>query len=638
MATFEEFAEHILQSAPVAVRPLSRVAKRKLLRDLIDELQRRRRLKYFARVAGTTGFLDLCISFISELKRAEVWPEDLVEMLERIVERDGESAKAADRKSQELALIYDAYQRRLQAADGPTASDGVTSGLYDAEGRFWSARTLMNDGHCGPYRDLTCVVVDGFTDFTHTQYEILDTLARWTDRLLVTLPGDADDRDGERRCDLFTKTNASRAALRNAFVAHEVIDIELDLDETAKSTTFGHLAAHLFDNPRDLVRLETANGLAVMSCVRQTGELEAVAKRVKKLLLDGVPAEDVVVAFRSLEGNGDRARAVFDDAGVPTAVDCGCSLLAAGTVRFLLSVLDLELEDWPFQKLAGILNSALYRPSADFDRELAARCVSAILRAMNLDGGREVILAALTRRSERSGETIDQTLDLAKGSLRLLSDEMEVLRHPAPFSNWVDRLLVLASNLGLTTALQDATANLDDAVASFETQAWDAFVRLIEEAKNAEPLCGSAPRTLDLAGFRKQLLELLSGQTCGEPESQIGRVRVLSADQVRNLDVPHLFVCGMSESAFPRSRGDDCLFNDAERHRLTEQGLPLSHRARHSREEMLLFYGVVTRARKSLTLSYPSVDDSGEPLNPSPYVGAVLELFDRHEEVVEVSG
>ena len=44
---------------------------------------------------------------------------------------------------------------------------------------------------------------------------------------------------------------------------------------------------------------------------------------------------------------------------------------------------------------------------------------------------------------------------------------------------------------------------------------------------------------------------------------------------------------------------------------------------------MLLFYSIVTRARCCLTLSYPSVSSSGQPLFPSPYVTAIRDLFYR---------
>ena len=42
-----------------------------------------------------------------------------------------------------------------------------------------------------------------------------------------------------------------------------------------------------------------------------------------------------------------------------------------------------------------------------------------------------------------------------------------------------------------------------------------------------------------------------------------------------------------------------------------------------NREEMLLFYETLTRATRRLYLSYPAMDESAQPLLPSPYLGEV---------------
>ncbi len=417
-------------------------------------------MSYFANVAGTTGFLDLCTAFISELKRAEIWPEEFVELIETAGSGDGStSPRGSDARSREISLIYSAYQDRLHASDGNTRQDGVVAGLYDAEGRFWSARTLLKDGVRGPFSDLTCVVVDGFSDFSRTQYEILESLAEMSEHLCVTLPGEASGRSGNDRVDLFEKTTTALAGLRKAFDAHQPKEVWLDLDSRFRETTFGHLAAHLFDNPRNVQRSAADAGLVIMSCVRRAGELEAVAQQVKSLLLQGVPADDIVVAFRTLEGTAEAAHAAFRDAGVPVAVDAGRPITKSGAVRYLLALLDLEREDWPFRRLTSVLNSVFYRPhEAGFDRERDATAVAATLRWINLDGGRDVILSALKRRVERPDERISkrkqQELLIADGALRGLSERLDLLRQPAPFSTWVDRLLVLASKIGIVTTLR----------------------------------------------------------------------------------------------------------------------------------------------------------------------------------------
>jgi len=56
---------------------------------------------------------------------------------------------------------------------------------------------------------------------------------------------------------------------------------------------------------------------------------------------------------------------------------------------------------------------------------------------------------------------------------------------------------------------------------------------------------------------------------------------------------------------------------------MIEAGLPLPSRSDRQTDEMLLFYETITAATRRLYLSYPAVDESGEPLTPSPYLKEV---------------
>ena len=95
---------------------------------------------------------------------------------------------------------------------------------------------------------------------------------------------------------------------------------------------------------------------------------------------------------------------------------------------------------------------------------------------------------------------------------------------------------------------------------------------------------------------------------------------------------------GLTENSFPSGRSDDCLFSESERCDLISRGVALSHRSGHHADEMFLFYSVVTRARHSLTLSYPAVNSKGQPVFPSPYVTAVTSLFTREGLVITHEG
>ena len=190
--TFEKFAETTLHAAGLTIRPITRLMKRELVRQIIGEQAARGRLRHFQSIAATGGLVDLVCEFISELKRLEIWPDEFHRAC---------AARGIADKDVELSEIYDAYQEALRE-----------HGLFDAEGRFWSARDVLRKAEGGrrkaedaanqgqqtlgcsgvspvstnespsvsafdppPSAFPSLVVLDGFTDFTRTQHEIIET-------------------------------------------------------------------------------------------------------------------------------------------------------------------------------------------------------------------------------------------------------------------------------------------------------------------------------------------------------------------------------------------------------------------------------------------------------------------------------
>src|SRR5213075_1979754 len=85
---------------------------------------------------------------------------------------------------------------------------------------------------------------------------------------------------------------------------------------------------------------------------------------------------------------------------------------------------------------------------------------------------------------------------------------------------------------------------------------------ILFDAARVERVAGIAPAQLTLREFIDELTDLIERQRLIPRQREAGRVRVLSAEQVRNLDVPHLFLAGLNESSFPRYRNDDCLYGE----------------------------------------------------------------------------
>ena len=164
---------------------------------------------------------------------------------------------------------------------------------------------------------------------------------------------------------------------------------------------------------------------------------------------------------------------------------------------------------------------------------------------------------------------------------------------------------------------------MDDAS---DRHAWDRLMDAAAESDTLAGWLGRPPPELDRPAACDALLDILASDRIGHPGDESGRVRVLSAESVRSISIPYLFLAGLSERVFPSPDREDRLYSETEFLRLIEAGLPLVPRTERNRQEMLLFYEAVTRATKRLYLSFPALDASGQPLLPSPFLREVEQV------------
>lgn len=617
--TFEAFAETILQSLDQPVQTLPEISKRYLLRSTVDDLIAAGQIEYFSSIAGTSGFLDLISHFISELKREEIWPEQFSEACARL-------KTESRQKDQELALIYDRYQVALHEMR-----------RYDSEGRFWSARTALQEGMWGPFGQFDLIVLDGFADFTHTQYEILELLAARTSRLLISLPLE----NNLRRQDLFAKSVVARQVLENRLPG-TIRCVACERDAPASSRS--QICEALFDNPREIKPSKAAEQIKVLAVAGQRNELEVLAVEVKQLLLQGVPPEEISLVFRSTLEYGDLIHEILSAAGIPYFLGQEQEFSRFPVIRAIFAFLQIELDNWSFDSLMSILDSNYFSPDwPEYKSGTAVRCLSRILRQLKIDSGKTDILNALEKECRKANELCARYPDQPKREAILLemesayqlakrlSSETQKLRGKELFVTWIEILTSLANEFGLPKAWSSEEAGTE-ALDQRDQLVWERFQKLlfhaVSEVDQIEQFHQREAAPLDLLTFRSLLLDLLEQQTLAIQTEEAGRVQVLDASQLRNLSVPYLLVGGLSEASFPRSHREDCLYSEKDRGELNDYGLSLKRHANQQQEEMLLFYEVMTRFSKQLILSYPAISSTGQPLFASPYLTALIDLFE----------
>jgi ATP-dependent helicase/DNAse subunit B len=607
LITFQDFAEEIIRVNDPAARPLSHVQRRLLAEEIVAELHGRGQLSHFRGVVETRGFAETVFELLAELKQNEIWPERFAE----VVARKGKQAPA---KEQQCALIYNEYQKAL-----------IAHQLYDLEGRFWYARDLLGRGARRPFEAVRAVFVDGFTDFTRTQFEILEALAGWAEELWITLPDEADTT----RAELFTRPRATLTRL--GALPFEVERLEPAAD--GGPAGLAHLERQLFRPYRALSPAGDAAGVSLLQAPGTVGETRLVARRIKALLLEGTRADDIVVTVRDLLPYADLIREVFADYGIPVDVEGAEPLLRNPAVATLLRTLRVPEDEWAFGPVTALLRSGYFCPEwpeTRFCPEVAHHA-EALLRLLGEPRGREAYLRAVRRweekvqpglEDEQAEESRRQKIhDLAKRCRPFLERFFQAW-DGAPVQATLEEhgawLRHLAEDLGISRA---ASRDPRDAAALGrlwqELEQWGALQRRLHPRR----------RLLNRAQFARVLGSLAAEAGLARTPRGPGRVRVLSAELARHLRVPYVFLMGLGERGFPRLAAPGPLFDEQERLAFKQAGLDFGCVADLLPDEMLLFYQVVTRAGRALVLSYPAVDDKGQALLPSSFLSHLLDCF-----------
>ncbi len=612
--TFDGFAGRVLEASTLAGRSIGLLTERQILRRLIDLAIQGRQLDYFAPIARTPGFLQLLVQFVREMKRLEIWPDELAASCGRA------------EKDRELCYLYENYQRILGEHD-----------LYDVQGRFWSARALLRDGQQKPFERLQHVVVDGFTDFTRTEHEILEILATRVASLTISLPLELDSP----RLDLFAKPAKT---LHEFNERHPQLVVREMPARPLACPAIEHVERLLFSDPRQATPVWSAVGIEIVEAAGAVDEIESLARRIKQLLARGDAREpevkvrpgDIFVVFRSLGETAELVREVFREFGIPVAVGTAATLEKAPIISALSAWLRLDLEDWPFRQLLGVLVHNFFRPDwPEWQQGRSAAAADKVVRWLQIPAGRAALEAQLDRvataelpagdgsQAQRQ-RLLCRAAKLAWPLVRRMGQVLDRLPERGTLTQWADAIESLAEAVGLLRAADLSPAATD--AASTDRLAWQQLIAALDTTERLSDWIGEAPGMLSRREFFDHFQEVLRCEPLPHSFDETGRVRVLAAESARNLSAPYVFLAGLSEKSFPFLGRDDCILNEADTSRLIERGLPLVPQSERGRHEMLLFYELVTRATRRLVLSYPALDPSAQPLSPSPYLSEVARV------------
>jgi ATP-dependent helicase/nuclease subunit B len=505
-------------------------------------------------------------------------------------------------------------------------------GLYDLEGRLWHARDLLGTGQRRPFDKLGAVFVHGFADVTRAQRDIIDALGQWVDELWITLPDDP----GDPRAELFgpARRTASRFSHQLPAIFREQEQQSLPLFERDSPSGLRHLRQELFRPRKEVRRSAIAEGISLIAAPGAVGEARMVARRIRQLLHDGAAPEDILVVVRDVQPCADLLQEVFAEYGIPVDIEGTEPLLRNAAVATLLRARRIPEDDYPFAQVTALLRSTYFQPNwpeRSGEPDIAARA-EALLRLLEEPRGREAYLRAVQRWADNPPPGLED--EQAEESRRRRIHELAIQCRP-----FLDRFLHAWDPAPARAALQEHVAWLrclaDDLGISRaarhdprDTAVWARFWEELDRWVALEHQLHGAGRTLDRAQFDRLLHVVAAHAGLARTPRGRGRVPILSALLARGLEAPYVFLLGLSERSFPKLAPPESLLDEQHRQALKQAGLDFPALAELLPEEMLLFYQIVTAARKELILSYAAVDEQGQGLLPSTFLATLLECFE----------
>lgn len=614
--TFVALAEKVLRAARVPFRPISLHQRELIIRSITAELEREGKLSFFAGSLVAPGLYRELLGLIRELKAWQIEPEKF---------RRFPTARTA--RDRELALVYERYQEILRERR-----------LYDSEGRFWEARSELENG-CPLAPPPGVLLLDGFSDFTPNEMTLLEAIGAHVAEVVISLPlMDAADDDP------FVKTRDTLRRLEGAFE----VSVEKAGEPHGAAVTAA-IAAHLFtdaalkDAPGDALKAFSTAGARL--------EMRETARECKRLILDGLPARDIAVIVRRLPAYVALAEDAFGEMGIPFEAPEGHSHAHSGLFPLLFALADVVEGGFGRVEVTGLFGSSYidlqgFAGGPDAPAFARAAREAGVIRGLAQWRARLRAFSAYSQKAaararhcaedrKRAADTHQRDSEAALAALEAVERLCELLE---PFSKPLTSASAAAHLRKAIDALGVRRRILDSAMPEAALCADLAVFAAIDEG--LATMAGSGePALLSMRDFLVMLERLVTAEGSADAAVRAGGVRILDAASARNLSFPVVFLAGLTADAYPSRLRVGPFYTRRERDRLSkDHGMGSRDERMHVAAERLLFYQAATRATERLYLSWPASDEEGKPILRSFYVEELLDLFELPEDFVSEHG
>src|SRR5690606_10457613 len=272
--TFQSFAMALLRDRDANLTLLDEFERRAILESAIERLRASGELAELGGAAATPGFVTHMLRVITQLKQAAIEPAEFRARVMESGRRHWLDPVVAD--------VYDVYQNAL-----------IASGRYDLVGLYWQAEIACRDQRPTILESVRHLVLDGFDDFTPSEFRLLEAVAPHLESLIFSMSCSVQDAS-QRDLYATPRETIQRIVKSSGARVEEFVE--------PPPERFSHyLCRHLFWRDFPDAPPEGDVDVELTVYTNPMHEIEGVAREAKRLILDeGVPPRAIAVIYRDL--------------------------------------------------------------------------------------------------------------------------------------------------------------------------------------------------------------------------------------------------------------------------------------------------------------------------------------------------
>ena len=618
--SFERLAHWIfvqLGQPPPAL--LSEEGRLMVLRGLLA--RKRDDLRLFRASARLTGFAQQLSLVLREVQRNQLTPESLNQLAEQV------AGEGLSRKLQDLATLLADYLGWLEAHR-----------LLDADCLLAQATAALASAPPPIAENLQSMElwIDGFAEFSEQELDLMGALLpRCRQASLAFCLEPAAKRTSAWFSNWFFVRKSFEHCrerlekLPGVEVHVEALSRQPRHNRFADNPVLRHLEQH-WGEPQPCPERVAAGDffspplnrtLRVAFCPDPEAEARLAAREILRHVRAGGRYRDVSVLVRSLEGYHLPLRRVFSQFEIPFFLDRREVVAHHPMAELSRSALRTVAFRWQHEDWFGALKTGLV-PAAEADIDRLEN--EALARGWKGPIWRQPIVV---EREPELTEWLGQVQPPLLAPFETLVAAMGAVHNKPTGPQLATALRTLWSDLGVEQKLHAWAVEIGAAdfrvPSSVHAAVWEQMNAWLENMELAFPT-----EALPLREWLPILDAGLASLTVGIIPPALDQVLIGAVDRSRNPDIKLALVLGLNETIFPAPIEANLLLTESDRVELEKRNVRFGGTAREQlSRERYLAYIICTRARDRLVLTGAAQDIQGTPLNPSPFLAHIRQLF-----------